>query len=63
MIIGPNDTPYEGGFYFLDIVFFQDLDPPKADIYDSNQEVRFNPNLYKNGKVCVSLLNTWSGPR
>ena len=24
-------------------------------------KVRFNPNLYKNGKVCLSLLGTWSG--
>ncbi len=24
--------------------------------------VRFNPNLYTNGKVCLSMLNTWSGP-
>ncbi|KAG1673436.1 hypothetical protein FOA52_002201 [Chlamydomonas sp. UWO 241] len=24
--------------------------------------VRFNPNLYVNGKVCLSLLGTWSGP-
>ena len=23
--------------------------------------VRFNPNLYQNGKVCLSLLGTWSG--
>jgi len=23
--------------------------------------VRFNPNLYTSGKVCVSLLNTWRG--
>jgi ubiquitin-conjugating enzyme E2 Z len=22
---------------------------------------RFNPNLYTNGKVCLSILNTWSG--
>ena len=21
--------------------------------------IRFNPNLYSNGKVCLSLLNTW----
>lgn len=25
-------------------------------------KVRFNPNLYNNGKVCLSLLGTWSGP-
>lgn len=23
--------------------------------------VRFNPNLYANGKVCLSLLGTWRG--
>ena len=26
-----------------------------------NGTVRFNPNLYANGKVCLSLLGTWSG--
>ena len=25
-------------------------------------KVRFNPNLYKEGKVCLSLLGTWAGP-
>ncbi len=24
--------------------------------------VRFNPNLYNSGHVCLSLLGTWSGP-
>lgn len=24
--------------------------------------VRFNPNLYNCGKVCLSLLGTWQGP-
>ena len=23
--------------------------------------MRFNPNLYQNGKVCLSLLGTWTG--
>ena len=23
--------------------------------------IRFNPNLYANGKVCLSLLGTWDG--
>ena len=26
-------------------------------------KVRFNPNLYANGKVCLSLLGTWAGPK
>jgi ubiquitin-conjugating enzyme E2 Z len=27
----------------------------------NGEKVRFNPNLYTCGKVCVSLLNTWRG--
>lgn len=26
-----------------------------------NGTVRFNPNLYNSGKVCLSVLNTWPG--
>jgi hypothetical protein len=26
-------------------------------------QTRYNPNLYKCGKVCVSILNTWSGDK
>uniref|UniRef100_A0A915KFV2 UBC core domain-containing protein n=1 Tax=Romanomermis culicivorax TaxID=13658 RepID=A0A915KFV2_ROMCU len=26
-----------------------------------NGTVRFNPNLYNDGKVCLSILNTWHG--
>ena len=25
-------------------------------------KVRFNPNLYRDGKVCLSILGTWAGP-
>ena len=25
-------------------------------------KIRFNPNLYTSGKVCLSMLNTWKGP-
>lgn len=24
--------------------------------------MRFNPNFYRNGKVCLSILGTWTGP-
>lgn len=64
MIVGPDDTPYEGGFYFinLDIPRNYPLEPPKGKFMTLNNQIRFNPNLYKNGKICVSILNTWSGP-
>lgn len=66
LIIGPyiKDSPYQGGFYFFDILFPNNypLSPPKVKFMTLNNSVRFNPNLYKCGKVCVSILNTWSGP-
>jgi ubiquitin-protein ligase len=33
---------------------------PMVNIYTTgNGNVRFNPNLYADGKVCLSLLGTW----
>ncbi|PIK48516.1 Ubiquitin-conjugating enzyme E2 Z [Apostichopus japonicus] len=33
---------------------------PRVKIMTGNNTVRFNPNLYKDGKVCLSLLGTWN---
>jgi len=42
------------------------MQPPTAVYYTQGSlngtNIRFNPNLYCNGKVCLSLLNTWAGP-
>lgn len=66
LVIGPyiKDSPYQGGFYFFDINFPNNypLNPPIVNFMTLNNSVRFNPNLYKCGKVCLSILNTWSGP-
>lgn len=63
MIVGPTDTPYFGGFYFFEITYPYDYphSPPKVKYCTNGNNIRFNPNLYVCGKVCVSLLNTWSG--
>jgi ubiquitin-protein ligase len=63
LIIGPEDTPYFGGYYFFEFKFPYDYphSPPKVTYCTNGNGIRFNPNLYKCGKVCVSLLNTWSG--
>lgn len=65
LMIGPSDTPYEFGFYFFNIIMPQDypFSPPKVTYCTQNGRTRFNPNLYTNGKVCLSIINTWSGPR
>jgi ubiquitin-conjugating enzyme E2 Z len=63
MIVGPSDTPYFGGFYFFEVNYPNDYphSPPKVIYWTNGNDIRFNPNLYKNGRVCISLLNTWKG--
>ena len=63
MIVGPSDTPYFGGFYFFEITYPHDYphSPPNVKYCTNGNGIRFNPNLYTCGKVCVSLLNTWRG--
>ena len=63
MIIGPSDTPYFGGYYFFELNYPTDYphSPPKVKYCTNGNNIRFNPNLYTCGKVCISLLNTWRG--
>ncbi|CAN7001242.1 hypothetical protein IGI04_020398 [Brassica rapa subsp. trilocularis] len=61
VIVGADGTPYHDGLFFFDI-FFPDTYPsgPPMVHYHSGG-LRINPNLYNSGKVCLSLLGTWSG--
>jgi len=63
LIIGPSETPYFAGNYFFEINYPTDYphSPPKVKYCTNGNNIRFNPNLYTCGKVCVSLLNTWRG--
>ena len=63
LIIGPEDTPYFGGNYFFELTYPEDYpySPPSVRYCTNGDNIRFNPNLYKCGKVCISLLNTWRG--
>lgn len=64
MIVGPSDTPYFGGFYMFEFSFNADYPytPPILTYCTNGNNVRFNPNLYICGKVCLSILGTWQGP-
>ena len=64
MISGPKDTPYENGLFEFHAYFPNDYPNtiPQVLLHTTgNGKVRFNPNLYDSGKVCLSLLGTWSG--
>lgn len=66
MMIPDYDTPYGGGYFEFDLFVGNDYpqSPPVVQFLTTGDgKVRFNPNLYENGKVCLSLLNTWSKPQ
>ena len=62
LITGPDNTPYDSGVYLFDVYCNSNypLSPPKMYMINTGN-VRQNPNLYANGKVCLSLLGTWEG--
>ena len=65
LIIGPQNTPYVSGYYLFKFKFPHDYPhkPPVVTYHTNDGVTRFNPNLYRSGKVCVSILNTWKGPQ
>ena len=65
-ICGPKDSVYYGGNYFYEFHFPYDYPhtPPKVIFLNMggiDGQTRFHPNMYKNGKMCLSILNTWKG--
>jgi len=64
IISGPKDTPYENGLFEFHTYLPPDYpnSVPQVLLHTTgNNKVRFNPNLYDSGKVCLSLLGTWRG--
>uniref|UniRef100_A0A336MXH4 CSON002646 protein n=1 Tax=Culicoides sonorensis TaxID=179676 RepID=A0A336MXH4_CULSO len=64
LITGPADTPYANGCFEFDVYFPPDYpnSPMMINLETTGRNsVRFNPNLYNDGKVCLSVLNTWHG--
>lgn len=61
VIIGAEGTPYHDGLFFFDVCFPSSYpnSPPLVKYHSGG--LRINPNLYNCGKVCLSLLNTWTG--
>ncbi|KAK9284363.1 hypothetical protein L1049_023534 [Liquidambar formosana] len=61
VIIGPAGTPYHDGLFVFDALFPSNYPNVPPMVYYYSGGLRLNPNLYDCGKVCLSLLNTWSG--
>lgn len=66
LIIGPPDTPYEFGFFEFQVKFphqYPIASPAVTCITTDGGRTRFNPNIYAQGKVCLSILGTWHGEK
>ncbi|XP_011098318.1 probable ubiquitin-conjugating enzyme E2 26 [Sesamum indicum] len=61
VIIGAEGTPYHDGLFFFDVFFPSSYPNVPPHVHYHSGGLRINPNLYNCGKVCLSLLNTWSG--
>lgn len=63
LVMGPEQTLYNYGYYLFKFEFPKDypFTPPKLKYLTNNGYTRFHPNLYRSGKVCLSILNTWRG--
>lgn len=64
-VFGPQDSPYEDCpmMYEFTIGSTFPFDPPIVKFTTCDGFTRFHPNMYVEGKVCLSILGTWSGPK
>lgn len=62
LMIGPNETPYEYAPFVIDFHLCSTYPqtPPEAYFHSwTSGHGPVNPNLYEDGKICLSLLGTW----
>ena len=60
-ILGPRDTPFDGGIFVLDIFFSKDhpFKPPTCRM----RTKMFHPNISSTGHICLELFNRDWFPR
>ena len=64
MLFGSDETPYADCplFFSVDVPADYPFSSPVVLITSSDGTTRLHPNLYVNGKVCLSILGTYTGP-
>ncbi|CAK3764110.1 E2 E3 hybrid ubiquitin- ligase UBE2O [Lecanosticta acicola] len=69
LIVGPTETPYAHAPFVVDFYLPPTFptEPPMVHFHSwpSHSAIgaigRVNPNLYEDGKICLSVLGTWEG--
>ena len=61
-MLGPDDTPYSGGLFYLKIIFPKDYPNSKPEICFITPIYHVNVLPYADslGRVCISTLNWWT---
>ena len=57
-LVGPSDTPYAGGMFFLSVEFPNNYPTGKPEVRFKNKIYHLNVNN-SNGHICISTLNNW----
>jgi ubiquitin-conjugating enzyme E2 G1 len=55
LLFGPSETIFEGGVFKCQLEFTKDY-PNKPPIFKFTDNL-FHPNIYPDGKVCISILH------
>ena len=65
LLFGPEDTPYAYCPLIFSVKIPADypFNSPDVTIMSSDGVTRIHPNLYVGGKVCLSILGTYTGPK
>lgn len=55
-------SPYTNGFFLFKLTIPEDfpISPPAIKFHPQQNSCRLHPNYYEEGKVCLSVINTWS---
>ncbi len=57
--IGPKDSPYMGGLFFIEMKFNSDY-PEKGPIDVQMRTPTYHPNIFnQNGHICVTYISKW----
>ncbi|KAI9193738.1 ubiquitin-conjugating enzyme/RWD-like protein [Polychytrium aggregatum] len=64
IVTGPPGTPYSFGLFDFRIDCGDNYPTQAPEVLCQTTDfgkVRFNPNIYASGKICLSILGTWRG--
>lgn len=59
IIVGPKDSLFEGGFFYLVLKFPNDypFNPPQVKFMTTDRgKVQFNKHIYPDGKIYLNIL-------